>query len=179
METIYKEIVSVFNANKQVFIDRGLPTMRQIDIYMGQPDAPTDFEMFLPGMYIDWRIEPGPETEPDILTLDFHVLFDPGAATDNSSLRIDQGLQYIEFIKACKYLLNYLRTDNITPLKWNGERPTVTPYYKYHIITYKASIDTYLESIHRPVYGDTTISSVNITSGKLKPDDSPLEVDTF
>jgi len=147
MEIIYKKIVDTFNANEAVFTDRGLPPIRQIDINYGQTDNPEDFEIFMPGMFIGWEIIERSINEPSELILDFHLLQDPGAGTENFSDQLDAGVEYIAMIKAVKYVLNQLRASNTTGLQYAGERPMVTPYFRYHIISYKCLIDKVHDSL--------------------------------
>jgi hypothetical protein len=184
---VYKRIVEVFNENEVVFTDRQLPPVRTIDINMGQPEDPESFEMFLPAIYIGWNKTPGPDVEPDILTLDFHVLQDPGTGSENFSSELDAGLEYLRLLEAVKYLLNYLRANNTTPLKWAGERQAITPYFKYHILTYTCSVDAYNDSVHRPQYREDTIEEINVNQGRVKqnkpseipPEPDPPIIETF
>lgn len=147
MDTIYKKITDTFKANEQVFIDRGLPVIRQIDINYGQPDNPEGFEVFMPSIFIGWQISQPNQNEANILTLDFHVLQEPGAHTEQYSERITEGLEYIYMLKTVKYILNKLRADNTTGLSYVGERPNITPYFRYHIVSYQCFIDNADESL--------------------------------
>lgn len=178
METVYKKIVETFTAHPEVFSDRNLPAIRQIDVYQGQPDDPENFEVFCPAMFIDWQIAPGANGESDKLTIDFHILQEPGVPTDNFTPTLDAGLEYLLQLKACKYLLNKLRAANTTPLVYAGERPRITPFFKYHVVSYTCSIDQYTDSIHRPATGTGTIESIRITEGKQKAL-QVLDIDTF
>lgn len=183
MEEVYNKIVDTFNAHPEVFTDRSLPTIRQIDIHIGQPDDPENFEVLCPAIFISWDIKAGTNGEADTLSLDFHLLQEPGAGTENYSDRMDEGLAYIRLVTAVKYCLNMLSTDSSSPLKYAGERQAATPYFRYHVITYTCSIDSYTDSVHRPELTESTIESINLTGGKLRqhlPDriDIP-EIDTF
>ncbi len=168
MDSVYKKIVDTFKDNEQVFTDNQLPVIRQIDINLGQTDNPEEFEVFLPGMFISWDIKAGTVGESDILTLDFHIVQEPGAGTESFSGRMDEGLEYIRVIKAVKYLLNALATDHTSPLRYAGERQAITPFFRYHILSYQCSIDSYTDSIFRPDLTESTILDVDITSGRLR-----------
>lgn len=183
MEEVYKKIVDTFNAHPEVFTSRSLPTIRQIDINVGQPDDPESFEVLCPAIFIGWDIRAGSGSEADTLSLDFHLLQEPGAGTENYSDRLDEGLEYIRLASAVKRCLNMLSTDISSPLKYTGERQAVTPFFRYHVITYTCSIDATTESVHRPTLTESTIESINLTGGKLRkefPNKKPTpDIDTF
>ena len=141
METVYLTILKTFKDNKQVFLDRHLPVIRTIDINIGQPDDAENFEFFCPAIFISWDIKPSLSGEPDSLTLDFHILQEPKGHTESFSNVETVGMEYTKLLLACKYLLNSLRTDATTPLKYAGERQAATPYFRYHILTYTCNID--------------------------------------
>jgi hypothetical protein len=167
METVYNKIVDTFNDHPEVFTLMEVPAVRTIDLHMGQPDDPEDWEIFFPAVFIGWSIAPGATGEADILTMEFHILQEPGAGTEHFSDTVDAGLEYLRVIKACKYILNRMRADNTTPFKWAGERPAITPFFRYHILTYTCSIDAYNDSLNRPAYGEATGKDVNLTSAKV------------
>jgi hypothetical protein len=168
MQTVYNKIIETFNDHSEVFSDRNLPGIKMIDIHMGQPDDPEGWDVFCPAIFIDWRIAPGSEGEGDTLALDFHVLQEPGTGTENFNERLPEGLEYMEILKAVKSLINRLRAENTTPLKYAGERPAITPFFKYTILMYTCKIDSYNESIHDPAQVSGTVESVKITEGYLK-----------
>ncbi len=184
MEVVYKKIVETFNAHPEVFTSRGLPLVRQIDLNIGQPDDPENFEVFCPAMFISWSIRPGTGGESDTLTLDFHLLQEPTAGSESFSNVAVVGVEYIKLTRAVKYLLNGLKTGDTTPLKYAGEQPAVTPYFRYHVVSYTCSIDAYTDSIHKPVLAEGQLSGLVIKEGKLREKlDSPkapqLVVDTY
>lgn len=173
MDKLYEKIAEVFNNNASVFTNAGLPAVRQVDIYMGQPDSPEDFEIFLPAVFVDWSITPGGVGEEDLLQLDFHVVQDPGARSENFSDRLTESMEYILINKKVKYLVNRLRSDTSTPLTYNGERPRVTPYFKYHVLSYKCLIDTDEGSIIRTTSTDAEPEGISLSKGKIKTYDPP------
>lgn len=181
METIYLAILKTFKDNKQVFLDRHLPVIRTIDINIGQPDDAENFEFFCPAIFISWDIKPNLSSEPDSLTLDFHILQEPKGHTESFSNVETVGMEYTKLLLACKYLLNSLRTDATTPLKYAGERQAATPYFRYHILTYTCSIDAYTESIHRPQMTTGTVEAIKITRGtqKEKADSLAIDLETY
>lgn len=167
METLYKAIVDTFNNNPQVFADRNLPAPRTIDIYMGQPDDPEGWEVFEPALFIGWSIQPQSNNDPDLLTLEVHLVQDPGTGTESFCERLDDGVEYLRMIKAVKYVLNKLRADNTTPLKWAGERPGTSPFYRYHIITYTCTIDGNSESLSRDTLTNVTLTDLDGRNGTI------------
>ena len=178
---IYKRIVETFNANKQIFIDRSLPVLKQIDINYGQPDNPQDFEVFLPGMYISWSIVEPAAKEPNVLQLDFHVLQEPGAHTENYSARLEKGVEYILMLKTIKYILNKLRASNTTGLKYAGERQNITPFFRYHILTYSCFIDEIEDSLTKGSYEEIELEEINVTHQIKQKEEAqtPGDIDTY
>lgn len=167
MEEVYKKIVDTFNAHPEVFTSKSLPTIRQIDINVGQPDDPENRGV-MPGN-IHWLgYQSRIRIRADTLSLDFHLLQEPGAGTENYSDRLDEGLEYIRLASAVKRCLNMLSTDISSPLKYTGERQAVNNFFRYHVITYTCSIDATTESVHRPTLTESTIESINLTGGKLR-----------
>lgn len=157
--------------------------VRQCDIYMGQPDDPESFELFFPAVFVDWAITPGGPGEEDLIVIDFHIVEEPGTHSENFSNRLNESLNYIKRIKAVKYLMNRLRASNSTPLTYNGERPRTTPFFKYHIVSYKCYIDADTESIWRSEMDDTIPNDVGVVNRNLKetetkPIPSPI-IDTY
>ncbi|SDC53176.1 hypothetical protein [Williamwhitmania taraxaci] len=183
MEEVYKKIVDTFRAHPEVFTQRGLPAIRQIDINIGQPDDPENFEVLCPALFIGWDIRAGSGSESDTLSLDFHLLQEPGAGTENFSERLNEGLEYIRLAAAVKYCLNMLSTDISSPLKYSGERQATTPFFRYHVLTYTCSIDGTTESVHRPTLTESTVESIRLTGGRLReafPNKIPIpDIETF
>lgn len=182
MEILYKKIVETFNNNPQVFTERELPALRLIDINYGQPDNPESFELFFPAMFIAWQILPSATIgENDTLNLDFHIIQEPGRATENFTVQLDAGIEYVRFVKACRYLLNRLKCPHITPLRYAGERQNTTPYFRYHIVSYTCGIEQDQSSIWRPEYTSGSIESIKIKEGFLRnsvPGEEP-DIDVF
>lgn len=181
MEQVYLAILKTFRENKQVFIDRHLPEIRQIDINIGQPDDPENFEVFCPAIFISWDIKPGNAGDPDSLTLDFHLLQEPKGHTESYSNVETVGIEYMRLINACKYLINKLRTVTTTPLRWAGERQAATPYFRYHIATYTCSIDADDSSIHRPTLTTAQFETLKITEAKQqqKPESTDISIEVY
>lgn len=184
METIYQKIVDTFESDKAkaVFAAMEIQEIRQIDIHMGQPDNPQEWEMFLPAMFIAWSVTPGTTESPDILTMEFHILQEPGAGTESFSDRITEGLKYVKLLKAVKKCLNQLSADNTSPFKYAGERPAVTEFYRYHILSYNCAIDSFTETINRPELTTSTVEAIDITGGILRThvdDPETPEIETY
>lgn len=173
MDELYLKIAQIFNDNQQVFIDRGLPHVRQCDIYMGQPDDAQSFELFLPAVFVDWAVTAGVDGEEDLLQVDFHVLQEPGTGSENFSERLIESVEYLKVLATVKYLMNRLSSTNTTSLTYTGERPRITPFFKYHIASYKCSIISDDSSINRPNYTDTVPDKLVLTNNIRQKTDTP------
>jgi len=183
MDKVYKKIVDTINNNQAEFTAQNIPAIRMVDVYLGQPDDPESFEVFTPGVFVDWQIMPGLDGNPSEVNIDLHLVQEPGAGTESFSQQITKGLEYILVMKTLKKLMNRMRAANITPLTYNGERPRLTEFFKYHIVSYKAFIDADNESIHRPTIQDIELTDLDLTDGKIRqkedlPPASPA-IDTF
>lgn len=143
---IYKTICDLFKNNQDVFTNLNLPPIRHIDINYGQPDDLENFEVFFPAIFISWSIREPSKNEPNILTLEFHCLQTPGEGTEGFADKLAPGFEYINVLKTIKYMLNGLRAYNTTPLRYVDERPVITPYVRYHVVTYECFIDKVDES---------------------------------
>jgi hypothetical protein len=183
METLYNRIVSIFNANEQIFRDRSLPPLRTIDINYGQPDDPERFEIFLPALFISWSVDKEAERQPHVATLDFHLIQAPGTHTENFSERLSKGLEYLRMMDTVKYILNNLRSTKSTGLIYANERPVLTPYFRYHIISYQCHIDGYTDSLTKGSLQDVDLTNIKVEPGqikhKTKPDESIPGIDTY
>lgn len=162
MELLLKKIQDTFNANKQVFHLRGLPHLRQIDIHIGQPDDPDNFEVLLPAMFISYSIrEDDDNTDPDELLLDFHLLQEPVGSSEGNSHNRDVSLTYLRMIQAVKYMLKDLTSEHTTGLRRAGQRPHQTPYYNYDIISMKCWLSQETGSYTKPDYTEGTIDKIS------------------
>jgi hypothetical protein len=177
MEILYKKIVDTFNANKAVFTDKGLPEIRQIDINYGQLDHVEDFEIFLPGIFIGWEIIEDNINEPSLARLDFHLAQDPGVNTESFSQTLEAGMEYILMIKTVKYILNKLRASNTSGLVYAGEIPQITPYLRYHVISYQCFIDKVHDSLTGGKTEDVTLIDYTKDFKQQNKIDVPLTPD--
>jgi len=150
MDILLTTIQNTFNTNKQVFTDKGLPAIEHIDMYLGQPDNPNDFEFTLPALFVEYSIDEDDDSkDPAQLRLYFHLLFEP------------MGLQYIQMLNTVRYMLKDLRSENSGPLKRNGQYSNVTPYYRYEIISMKCIYYPSNASFSKPAYSQGTIETIS------------------
>jgi len=182
MQLIYKKIVDTFNSvkGKEAFTSRGLVAPKTIDINYGQPDNPEGFEFFLPAIFVSWSINPNADQEPKTLVLDFHVLNYPDIHTESFSPQLSTDIVYLSFLNAVKFVLNNLRAANTTGLKYAGERPAITPYYRYQVLSYNCYVDVLEESLTKGTITPAELSDFEATfSLKNKEVPLPTNIDTF
>ncbi len=177
MDVMYQLIAKTLTENKTEFTNRGISAVRQCDIYMGQPDDPESFELFLPAVFVDWNIVPGNVGEQDLLQLDLHILQEPGTNSESFSNRISESMAYLTRVKTVKYLVNKLRTETSTPLTYAGERPRVTGFFKYHIASYKCYFDNDHDSFSRSTNSEATLTDLNITDKTIPQKTASIEAD--
>lgn len=179
MDIVYKKIADTFElqATKDKFTTQSLPFVRTVDINLGQPDNPEGFEIFYPAMFVSWSEQKASENEPMELTLEFHVIQEPGAGTEGFSTRLPEGLAYIRVLKTIQAVLNSLKADNTSKFRYVGKRPNITEFFRYHILQYRCFIDETIE---------TGLSEVELTDYdagfniKQKTDEAlPTEIDVM
>lgn len=178
MDILYTKITEIFNENKAVFTNASLPPVQQVDVYMGQPEDAENFEIFLPAIFMNWALTPTDTNGSSKAVLEFHVLQEPTGGSENFTTA-EASLQYIQVLKKVKYLLNQLRAENTTPLKYKGEKPTGSEYFKYHVITYECQIDEDTASLHRTLLTNTTPLDLNSRTAQLKKKRPLVEPDSI
>jgi hypothetical protein len=179
METIYNKIVKTFTDNQQVFTDAELIAPRTIDINIGQTDNPEGFEIFYPAIFVSWAISPQANNyDPKLLTLDFHCIQDADVGTENFSGNIAP--TYLAWLRKTRMVLNGLRAANTTGLTYRGERPNLTPYFRYTIINFECYIDIADESLTRGTLTTEELDGYKATFQPKQTISEPeLTIDTF
>ncbi len=161
MEKLYIKIIEKIEASAQVFIDKGLPAVKYIDFYRGQPTSPERFEFYdLPAVFIQYR------TNKNYISLDIHVLTDPNHDTNNKSPFIMSGLDIIRYYETIKDLLVNLESDNASKLHWVADEPLDADVINYHIITFECYYETIVYSNY-PEQSDPDNTELDMT-GNLK-----------
>jgi len=151
MEKLYKKIAETFNLPeaKQLFIDAGLIPIKMIDINVGQSEDPEGFEVPYPSIFMSWGESRSVINEPLLMNLQFHVLQYPGKQTHNKAADIDKGLNYVKTLAKIQQVLNGIRSEETTPLRYFGKTPNINPYGRYHILNYQCHIDEVHEHLTR------------------------------
>mgnify|MGYP003592875089 FL=1 len=70
MVQLFPIIQQAFEDKKAWFTDNGLPAIAFIDMYMGQPLNPEEFEFILPAVFIDYSID----WQQELIQVDAHIL---------------------------------------------------------------------------------------------------------
>lgn len=142
MVQLFPIIIDAFEAKKEWFTNNNLPAIAFIDMYMGQPVNPDEFEFTLPAIFIDYSIDWAQE----LIQVDAHVLTefaeDSGSVFTNKS----KGLDYLRTLAISKRVITNLKTDFISRLKPLSERPVTTEYYHYHMLSFGATIQDYVNT---------------------------------
>lgn len=169
MRTIIEKTSQRIEDNSDVFISQGLSMPDTIDVYMGQPLAPDQFEFGLPAIFIDYMADYKNET----LYVYLHVLQNYSEDTENYAPDRVRGMCYNDFLTTIKCLLNGLRIGKtFGVLKLHQETPEQTNDFYYHKITFSCSIKTDLYAISER-YIDTSPVAASVHAGRLK-DHSPM-----
>jgi hypothetical protein len=84
-------------------------------------------------------------------------------------------------ISTVKYILNHLRASNTSGLSYAGERPAITPYFRYHIVSYRCFIDKVDDSLTKGKLDSVELEDYTKDfSQKTKTDiPAPPDIETF
>lgn len=160
MEKLYLKIIEKIEAAEPVFTQAGLPAVRYIDLYRGQPQNPARFEFFdLPAIFVQYKIE------KNRANIDIHVLTDQNHDTNNLSPNQMNGLDIIRFYELIKDTLTDLEADNTSKLHWRSDEPMDADVVNYHIISFECYYETILYDKNLTEI-DITDTEINLT-GKL------------
>ena len=140
MVQLFPKIQEAFEAQKALFTNNKLPGNWFVDMYMGQPINPEEFEFSLPAVFIDYSID----WAMNIITIDAHVISEFEEESGSIFSKKDEGINYMRMLSLCRYILTGIKTDFITKLKPLGEKPATTEYYHYHILTFSGNIQDYV-----------------------------------
>lgn len=164
MHQLYPAILERFEDKKEWFTRNGLLPIATIDMYMEQPVKPNEFEFILPAIFIDYNID----WNEGIITVDAHCLSEYLEDTENFAANITSGLNYVKSIAVVRHIITNTKTDFISCLKPQGERPATTDYFHYQILSFKANIEDYIDNELIPApMTDTEITGV-LTRHDLK-----------
>jgi hypothetical protein len=178
MDIFYEALTAHFDktTTKALFTNQGVSYPRTIDINMGQPDNPEGFEIFYPAVFVSWSEQKPNENEAARLALFFHVLQNPGAGTEGFSNRLTEGLKYIKFLKALQKALKGFRAQNTSALRYVGQNPNITPFFRYHIQNYQCFID----EVTTESYTDAEPEDIKATiQVKQKEEELPTDIETY
>jgi len=139
MKDYINHIIETIEAHSADFTNAGLTPPATIDIHMGQPARPEDFEFALPAVFIDYSADYDGET----FDLYLHVVQDFGADTENFAPQRDMGLDFIKFLSVLKKCLYGLKMKPVFgPLRLYQEVPMQPDFFYYHMITFRCSFST-------------------------------------
>jgi len=153
--------------NKALFTNNDLPEIAFVDVYMGQPINPEEFEFTLPAVFIDYNID----WAQGFITVDAHVLSEFAEDSGSPFKKKDEGISYLKTLAICRHILTGIKTDYISRLKPLSERPATTEYYHYHILSFQANIQDYIDNSLIPArLTDATGVNAVIDTHVLKKD---------
>ena len=139
MKNYLNHVIETIAAHDGDFEQAELTPPQTIDIYMGQPNHPEDFEFTLPAVFIEYAADYDGETFDLIL----HVVQDFGADTENFSPERNNGLNFIDFLSKLKQCLIGLKMLPVfKPLKLYREIPVSSDLYHYYQIIFRCNFDT-------------------------------------
>ena len=177
MKQYIQLIRNTIEAHAADFTAAGVLPPQTIDVYMGQPNNPEDFEFTLPAVFIDYSAD----YDGEVLDLQLHVVQDFLDDTENFAPQRDNGLRFVTFLsvlKKCLYGLKYgvpkeLRSHGVSVrpvfgvLKLYQETPMQTDFFHYHLLTLRCSLNSDLYA-EMELYTDVEPVSAVLENGRLK-----------
>jgi hypothetical protein len=161
MKQLYKAIQNLFRQNDAIscFEAANLKAPDFIDLYNGQPEAPEEFEFTTPALFIDYSItwDRGGSMRRGELTLEVHVLTAESEDTDNLNAEL-RGMDKIDYYEMVSDLLEDLETCETGKLILKNERPAVTDYFNYHILTFTCTISRRRTQVTESKIGNISVS---------------------
>lgn len=163
MESVYNKIVDTIEQNAALFTEAGVSVPQTVDVYLGQPSAPDQFEFALPAVFVDYSAD----YDAELLYVYLHVLQDFGDDTENFAPNSSEGLSYFRFLTVLKRCLKGIKTPPVFgALKLYQETPVQTEFFNYHTLAFRCTLNTslYPEIIK---YIDVAFDT-SVTGGQLK-----------
>lgn len=164
MKQYIQLIRNTIEAHTADFTAAGVPVPQTIDVYLGQPNRPEDFEFTLPAVFIDYSAD----YDGEVLDIQMHVVQDFLDDTENFAPRRDEGLRFVTFLSVLKKCLYGLKMRPVFGvLKLYQELPMQTEFFYYHLLTMRCSFnaDLYAE---QGLYIDVEPVSAVLEDGRLK-----------
>ena len=140
MYPIYNAILAAFESQKTLFTKNHLKPPF-IDVFLGQPSDPEAFEFVTPAIFIDYSID----WRNCVLTIEAHVVDDPGEETNNHNPKRDQGLDHLRYLAICRHIINGVSAYGTKKLRPSTERPVTTDYFQYHQQNFETLIDDLID----------------------------------
>lgn len=164
MKQAIDNIILRIAENSEAFTQRNLIAPQTMDIYLGQPTAPDQFEFDLPAIFIDYMADYANEK----LYFYLHVLQDYEEDTEHFAQNRADGMRFNDYLTVIKRLLNGVKMGGaFGVLKLYQELPVQTEFYYYHQITLACNLYTDLYA-QEDKYIDAEPVSVFIEHGTLK-----------
>ena len=164
MKQYIQLIRNTIEAHAADFTAAGVLPPQTIDVYMGQPNNPEDFEFTLPAVFIDYSAD----YDGEVLDIQLHVVQDFLDDTENFAPQRDEGLRFVTFLSVLKKCLYGLKMRPVFGvLKLYQETPMQTDFFNYHLLTLSCSFnsDLYAET---ELYTDVEPVSAVLENGRLK-----------
>lgn len=139
MKSFFKKICQAFQDNEALFTDAGLPAVKTIDKYRGQPLNPQQFELFeLPAVFVGWSIswQKKGKFYEGLATLQFHVMQDATWEISNVATNQEEGLKQVVFIETLRLILDELESENTSKMTRADDLQADADVAIYDILTY-------------------------------------------
>jgi hypothetical protein len=164
MDTLFiQAIQTAFNTAANTFAAAGLPPVRHIDKYRGQPINPEEHEGFeLPAIFYSMRCrwERQGKLYNANMSVDFHVVQDATWETSSISENQLSGLEQLAFLSMVRCVLDNVTSPHTSKLTRLDETPVDVGVTVYDVLTYTG------EYYEQNVVGST--SSVTIVTPELE-----------
>lgn len=138
MKAQVKALYELFEKNKDIFLDRGLPSEFFIDIFRGQIHDSQLFDFYpLPAIFIEYSMTGEGKKNPRTVNMILHIALDNSIDTDNINGALDEGLINYLTCLTIQELLEDSKLGQTSRLKFINESPVDAEVLNYHLQTYE------------------------------------------
>jgi hypothetical protein len=141
---MHKQLLSLYEKieeNKYRFEKYGLNGDFFMDIYRTQPFHPELYEYFsLPAIFIDYQMTGQGINQPRLVTLILHIVIEELPDASNISEQKDAGMQRFQYCLLLQSILEGVRLDNTSAIKFVSENVIDEQVVNYHTQTYEFEV---------------------------------------
>lgn len=139
MKEFYLKLIEAVTGESAIdmFTEKSLPAMQQVDMYRGQYLYEADYEQLrLPALLVEYNIN----HQSNVATINLHCVWEQTQETDNISVGKEEALRYFDWLDSVYELTQGLESKNTgkLTLTTEGTQQDDTPTH-VHLFTFECS----------------------------------------